>query len=94
MVNDSSAAAAYSMTFTSEEAVDATPGADAQGTLPANSTTVLHMRNDDVVTIGGDGASRVSAELIIEADPDNISVATNQTNAASGGTDTVVYDVE
>ncbi len=94
MVNDGNAAATYSMTFTSEEAVDATPGADAQGTLPANSTTVLHLRKDDVVTIGGDGASRVSAELIIAADPGDISVATNQTNAASGGTDTVVYDVE
>lgn len=92
LVNESNRAAAYTMTFATEDGIVATPGADASGTLPRNTTTVLHMLRDDVVSIEGDGARRVAAEIVIEADSSDVSVATNQTNRSTGSTDTVVYE--
>jgi hypothetical protein len=81
----------YSMTFNSEANVMATPGMAANGMLAANSTTVLNMRSGDLVTIEGGPPHRVSGTLIVAAQTKHISVATNQTNRETGGTDTVVY---
>ena len=92
MVNNGDSDAAYSLTFLSEDGVDVTAGMNAMGTLKANSTTVLHLRKGDVMMIDG-SPQRTSAELIVEAQPQYISVATNQTNSQNGGTDTVVYEV-
>lgn len=94
MVNNGDAAAAYMMEFVSEDGITVTPGAGSAGTLAANSTTVLHVANDDVMSLEGGPPHRASAMLIIEAEEPNVSVATNQTNQSTGGTDTVVYSEE
>ena len=83
------AEAAYSMSFMTEDGVTATPGMDAEGTLPAMSTTYLSLMHSDVVTIEGP-FNRASATLIIEREPSQIDVVVSQTNA-NGGTDTVKY---
>ena len=84
-------AAGYSMIFSSESGIMATPGTLASGTLDANSTTVL--KATDVVTISGGPPHRVSALLSIVGTKSDISVATNQTTKMGGSTDTVVYEV-
>ena len=83
------AEASYSLTFTVEDGVMATPGAEAEGTLAANSTTYLRLLHGDVVTIEG-APNRASATLIVESEPSYIDVVLSQTNA-NGGTDTVKY---
>ena len=83
------AEATYSFSFMTEDGVTATPGADAEGTLAANSTTYLSLMNHDVVTIEGP-FNRASATLIVEREPSYIDVVVSQTNA-NGGTDTVKY---
>jgi len=94
MVNNSDSAAAYRMEFVSEDGITVTAGAASSGMLAANSTTVLHLLHDDVMSIAGGPPNRSAAMLIIEAERGDISVATNQTNFSTGGTDTVVYDEE
>lgn len=90
MVNSGTAPARYEMTFTTAEGdtTEATPGVLAEGMLEPG-TTVLSLRNDDVV--GLVGRQRVSAEIVLEAQPQHISIATHQRNLATGGTDTVTY---
>ena len=89
IVNRSMKSVHYRMDFTAEDGIEAERGTDGIGMLEADSTTVLHMRRDDVVRITGGPPHRASGTLIIEAEPSYISVATNQTNAMDGGTDTV-----
>jgi hypothetical protein len=80
----------YSITFSTEDGVTATPGMDAEGTADGKTTTVLSLRNDDVVTI--EGGTRASAEVILLADPTMVDVATQVINTMGGGTDTVVLE--
>jgi hypothetical protein len=91
MVNRSAQAVAYSMSFDTEEGVMATAGTMASGMLAADSTTVLNVRAGDVVMLEGGPPHRTAATLVIAADPDDITVATNQTNRETGGTDTVKW---
>ena len=81
--------AAYSMSFTAEDGITADAGMEAEGVLAANSTTVF--RTSDVVSISDGPPHRAAGTLIVEAQMGTIDVATNQTNRATGGTDTVVY---
>ena len=83
------AEAAYTFSFMTEDEVTATRGANAEGTLAANSTTFLSLMFGDVVTIEGP-FNRASATLIVESEPTYIDVVVSQTNA-NGGTDTVLY---
>jgi hypothetical protein len=83
-------AATYSFAFNSEANLMAIPGMKAEGMLAPNSTTVV--RTSDVVTIEGGPPHRVSAVLTIAAEDKHISVASNQTNKETGGTDTVMYN--
>ena len=83
------AEAAYTLSFTTEDGVMATPGAEAEGTLAAMATTYLRVLHGDVVTIEG-APNRASATLIVESEPAYIDVVLSQTNA-NGGTDTVKY---
>lgn len=87
IVNRGASAAAYSITFTSEDGVTATAGSDATGTVPAGE--VVSLRASDIVTITG-SATRTAATLIVVAPSANIDVATNQVNLSDGSTDTVV----
>ena len=81
--------APYTFTFMAEDAVMVTPGAEAEGMLPANSITYLSLLYGDLVTIEG-SPNRAAATLIIEANKEMIDVLISQTNA-DGGTDTVTY---
>ena len=83
------AEADYTFSFMTEDGVTATLGADAEGTLAANSTTYLSLLYGDLVTIEGTH-NRASATLIVESEPSYIDVVVSQTNA-NGGTDTVKY---
>jgi hypothetical protein len=83
------AAAAYSMSFESEDGIMTAAGMYASGTLAADSTTVF--KTGEAVTITGGPPHRASGTLSIVSRPSNISVATNQTNRMDGSTDTVVY---
>lgn len=87
--NRSSRDAGYTMTFSPESDVAATPGPDATGTLPANSRTVLSMRYDDVVTFRG--GNRSSALIMVVAPSSMIEASTVTLNMGDGSTDTVVY---
>ena len=81
-------AADYVMTFhgDGDEA-----GMDATGELMGSgATTILSLRDNDVVTIGP-GRTSTSATLIIESEPTMIDVATSQINRELGTSDTVVY---
>ena len=79
----------YTFSFMTEDEVTATRGANAEGTLAANSTTFLSLMFGDVLTIEGP-FNRASATLIVESQPTYIDVVVSQTNA-NGGTDTVLY---
>jgi hypothetical protein len=81
--------AKYYLTF----GADAEKGMMADGTLAAKATTVLSLRTDDIVTIGG-GRSSTSGTLIVEAQKKDIDVATTQISRELGTTDTVVYEIE
>jgi hypothetical protein len=78
----------YRMSFMDEEGKMATAGMDAVGMLAAKKTTVLSLRDDEVVMI--EGGTRTSGTLVVEAQPGNISVATVLHNVSTGNTDTVV----
>ena len=78
--------AGYSIDFHGE---DDMAGEMAEGTLAANSITMMNLGMDDVVTPGN--GNNTSGTLIVEATPGMIDVATVQINRELGTTDTVVY---
>ena len=86
IIRNRGGAAPYSFTFHTEDGITATPGADAEGMLPANSVTVLSMMFDDVVTIEGTH-NRTAATFVVESAMVHIDVSVSQTNM-DGGTDT------
>jgi hypothetical protein len=89
LVNRSSKPAPYSISFTTEAGVTATPGAKATGVLAANSTTSL--KAVDVVTITGP-VSRTAATVNVTAQKANIDAATTLVNTVTKSTDTVKLD--
>ena len=88
IVNRSKEDVAYSMTFSTEADVTATPGMAAEGMANGGATTVL--RAVDVVTI--EGGNRASAQVVLLADPAKLDMATQVVNKMGGGTDTVVLE--
>ena len=85
--NRSGVAAAYQLAFKAEDDAMATPGADAEGMLPANSVIYLSMMNNDVVTLTD--TFRVAATLTVVSEPRHIDVIVSQTNEG-GSTDSMV----
>lgn len=82
-------AAAYTITFQTEDGVTATANpAFATGILQPNENLVL--RATDLVTLTG--GTRCSATVVVVAPEDNISVATTQVNLSDASTDTVSYN--
>jgi hypothetical protein len=87
MVNRGNSPAGYTVTFTTEAGVTATPGTAATGTLGAGESTMVKVT--DIVTLTG--GTRTAATLVVVSPNANIDVATTQVNLADGGTDTVKY---
>lgn len=87
ITNKSSAPFSYSMTFTSEDVADAEGTELASGTVPAGELVVL--RADQVVEITGD-RSRTAAQLEVEAQSTDVSVAIQNVRGSDGTTDTVI----
>jgi hypothetical protein len=79
----------YEMEF---HGADDVPGADASGTLAANTITVLSLTDDDVVTPAN--GNNTSGTIIAEAKPGLIDVATVLVTRATGASDTVVHTAE
>ena len=91
LVNDSAANATYSISgFSAEDGVDVTPLAMAEGTIMAGEKKVMKVA--DIVSIDSGGRPmRTAATLSINADSDDVQVATTQVNLEDGSTDTVLY---
>ena len=88
MVNHGGTDARYELgQFASEEGVTAMATDMATGTLEANSTLVLPVR--DLITI--EGGARTSGKVTLVAQENNVSVATVQVTLPEGQTDTVNY---
>ena len=81
-------AAKYYMTFHGE---GDDGGMDADGVLAKESTTILSLRDNDVVTIGP-GRTSTAGTIVVEQQAKFIDVATSQINRELGTSDTVVYD--
>ena len=89
IVNDGANDASYDIgPFVTEDGTTATAKAAASGTVSAGSQVVLRM--GDLVEFEGPQA-RASATLSVNADVDDVQVATTQVNLEDGSTDTVVY---
>ena len=89
IVNRGSSAAKYSLEFTEEAGVKATPGSDASGMLAAKETKTLSLLRGDVVTL--ENSNRISATLTVEASSAMIDVSTVLVNVNTQSTDTVMY---
>ena len=91
IVNDGANDASYEIgPFVTEAGTTATAKAAASGTVSAGSKVVLRVA--DVVEIQGPQA-RASATLSMNADVDDVQVATTQVTLDDGSTDTVIYAV-
>ena len=91
IVNDGANDASYDIgPFATEEGTMATPKAKASGIVPAGGQVILKV--SDVVDFAG--MTRGSATLSMNADVDDVQVATTIVNLNGGGTDTVVYASE
>ena len=92
IVNDGANDASYEVgPFVTEDGTTARAKAMASGTVSARTQVVLRM--EDLVEFDGPQA-RASATLSMDADVDDVQVATTQVNLEDGSTDTVVYAVE
>ena len=92
IVNDGVNDANYDIgPFVTEDGTTAQPKAKASGMVSAGEQMVLRM--EDVVEFEGPQA-RASATLSMNADVDDVQVATTQVNLEDGSTDTVIYAAE
>ena len=92
IVNDGANEARYDIgPFVTETGVTATPLAMATGMVPAGGQVVVKVQ--DIVSFSSaDGRRhRAAATLSMNADVDDVQVATTQVNLEDGSTDTVVY---
>ena len=92
IVNDGANDASYDIgPFVTEEGTTATPQAMASGMVPAGGQVVIPVA--DIVSFSSaDGRRhRAAATLSMNADVDDVQVATTQVNLEDGSTDTVVY---
>jgi len=88
IINNGSSDAFYTMSFTSEDGVTATPKAAATGTAKAGE--VLMLKTTDIVELTG--KTRTSAVIEIEAVDSAVSAATQTVNLSDGSTDTTVLN--
>jgi len=84
--NRGTADATYTFTFQTEAGTTAVAGTAATGTSKAGELLVL--KAADIVTLTG--KTRAAASLAIVGTPANFSIATQQVNISSGGTDTTI----
>ena len=92
IVNDGANDARYDIgQFVTEESTSATPQAMASGMVPAGGQLVVPVR--DIVSFWSPNGRRhrAAATLSMNADVDDVQVATTQVNLVDGSTDTVVY---
>lgn len=84
LVNHTGYDVAYTTRFVSEESVDDnyTVGYAASGIIPANST--LKLNSEDVVNIASGSPTRISARILIDARPSDISAAVQILSITSG----------
>lgn len=90
IVNRGKRPASYSMTFTTEDDVEATAGSAATGMVGAESAMVV--RTMDAVSL--EGGARTAATLFIVGAPGNLDVLTQIVNKSDGSTDTLRYDAD
>ena len=90
IVNRGKRAASYSMSFTTEDGVEATAGSAAMGMVDAESAMVI--RTMDAVSL--EGGARTAATLFIVGAPGNLDVLTQIVNKSDGSTDTLRYDAD
>ena len=95
IVNDSASDATYSISgFSAEEGVMVEALDKASGTIPAGHTDVIKVAEIVDITHSTGDYKRTAATLSINADSDDIQVATTQVNLSDGSTDTVLYAAE
>ena len=95
IVNDSASEAEYSISgFSAEEGVMVEALDEASGKIMAGQTKVI--RVEDIVDISHPTLNykRTAATLSINADSDDVQVATTQVNLEDSSTDTVLYAAE
>ena len=90
IVNRGTRDASYSMTFTTEDGVNATAASAATGTVGMKSAEVVRVM--DAVAL--EGGMRAAATLFVVGAPGNIDVLTQIVNKSDGSTDTLRYDAE
>ncbi len=88
IVNRNTRPVAYTFKFVAEEGVAATPGAMAEGMVPAQGRAVL--KATDIVSLAG--KTRTAATLDVVAASGTVDVATVQVNMNDKGTDTVLLE--
>ena len=88
IVNRNTKPVAYTFKFVAEEGVAATPGAMAEGMVPAQGRAVL--KATDIVSLAG--KTRTAATLDVVAASGTVDVATVQVNMNDKGTDTVLLE--
>ena len=88
IVNRSTRPVSYTFKFVAEDGVTATPGAMAEGVVPAQDRAVL--KAADIVSL--EGKTRTAATLIMAAENGTVDVATTTVNMEDKGTDTVVLE--
>jgi hypothetical protein len=88
ITNYGSIDAAYTISFTSEDGVEAVAGDKATGIVPKGE--MIAIKATDIVTLTG--RTRTAATLEVEAEDENVSATTQTVNVADKSTDTVVLN--
>ena len=95
IVNDSASEAEYSISgFSAEEGVMVEALDEASGTIMAGQTKVIKVENIVDISHPTINLKRTAATLSINADSDDVQVATTQVNLEDSSTDTVLYAAE
>ena len=95
IVNDSASEAEYSISgFSAEEGVMVEALDEASGTIMAGQTKVIRVENIVDISHPTLNYKRTAATLSINADSDDVQVATTQVNLSDSSTDTVLYAAE
>ena len=94
IVNNGSSPARYDVgSWVTEDGTVATPLAKASGMIDAGAQLVIPVKEIVSLTSGDGRRLRAAATVTLNADADDVQVATTQVALeAGGGTDTVVYD--
>ena len=95
IVNNGANEARYDIgPFVTEEGTTATPLAMASGMIAGGEKMVIPVENIVSFTSNDGRRHRAAATISLNADADDIQVATTQVNHLDGSTDTVVYNAE